>query len=389
MINTITFDKTCRELIIPFQRTSIREMFIENLALFNLPYNIKIIVSVEHDPCNTEWMAKFLMEKSTKQKFHIALNADWVEWFAPKNKRQVSVVNRTILHEIIHGLDILTLEDSRRKHLTNFESVRLLLDEGKFDFYWALMYFFTLLRDEGLALYGESLLLGDDGEKSETELKEWVEHDLEWMLCAMEQNQAERAALDEIFSRVYDYGAYIFKVLFFEERNGKNATAHLLDLMNMDLSHWIWLFFKRLFPHQVHRILMHYSDRNLLWFGVFVPPGTALISDPKSLLLDYFMEANINPLSRDNFLLIRERLVNSMTEEGTSWKSDHYEHDLHLMVHQRIVRIWDSLDDELQGFALAYFINSNDQLHDELTFIGHLDDMLLLDYLEQYCCCKR
>jgi hypothetical protein len=75
-----------------------------------------------------------------------------------------------------------------------------------------------------------------------------------------------------------------------------------------------------------------------------------------------------------------------MFDVNGEWVADHYQYDLHLMVHQRLVRIWDTLDDELQRYSLAYFLTSQDQLHDELTFIGHLDDMFLLDYIEEHLC---
>lgn len=86
------------------------------------------------------------------------------------------------------------------------------------------------------------------------------------------------------------------------------------------------------------------------------------------------------------FIVIRERLVDNMPAKTSEWETERYEHDLHLMVHQRLVRIWGQLDEELQRYSLSYFATLQDQLHDELTFIGHLDDMLLLDYLEEYCC---
>jgi hypothetical protein len=154
---------------------------------------------VEHDADNHDWMAKFLIEKSSKHKFHIAFNSFWLEGFTPRNNRQLSVVNRTILHEIIHGLDILTIEDSHRKYITNYQSVRLLLAAEKTDFFWALMYFFTLLRDEGIALYGEALFLGSDSEKTDVELNKMLASDVAWMLNAMEQNQVERVDLEEVF----------------------------------------------------------------------------------------------------------------------------------------------------------------------------------------------
>ena len=383
---TITFDKSCKDIIIPFQRKSIRELFYKNFELFNISYPIKINLSVEHDDDNHDWMAKFLVDKSSRHKFHIAFNAFWLEGFAPKNNRQLSIVNRTILHEIIHGLDILTIVDSHEKHNTNYHSVRLLLVEEKSDFFWALMYFFTLLRDEGIALYGESLFLGSDSEKTNEELNEMLASDVEWMLSAMEQNQAERAHLDEVFSRVYEYGAYIYNELFFEERKGKNASEHLLDLMKVDVSHWIWMFFKRLMPHQVHRLLVHFSNQNLLWFGMFAPPNSTSFDDPKGILMDYFQECGIKPMDHNVFEVIRERLVDNMPAKTSEWETERYEHDLHLMVHQRLVRIWGQLDEELQRYSLSYFATLQDQLHDELTFIGHLDDMLLLDYLEEYCC---
>lgn len=365
---TITFDKSCGDIIMPVQRKSIRELFRKNVELFYISYPIKINLSVEHDADNHDWMAKFLIEKSSTHKFHIAFNSFWLEGFAPRNNRQLSVVNRTILHEIIHGLDILTVEDSHRKYLTNYQSVRLLLVAEKSDFFWSLMYFFTLLRDEGIALYGEALLLGSDSEKTDEELNEMLASDVELMLSAMEQNQVERVDLDEVFSRVYEYGAYIFNALFVEERKGKNASEHLLDLMKMDLSHWIWLFFKRLMPNHSYRILTHYSNRSIPWFLEKV----SLKNEPKIQLMAYFKQLNIKPLSHENDI---EPL-----------HPERYSHDLHYMVHHRIANIWELMDNDLKPYMLSYFLSDQDHLHDDLTFIGHLDDMLLLDYLEEYCC---
>jgi len=331
-------------------------------------------------------MAKFNVEKSSTDKFYIAFNSFWVEGFAPRNKHQVLIVDRTILHEIIHGLDILTISDSHNKHHTNYHEVRLLLDAEKSEFFWVVMYFFTLLRDEGLALYGETLFHGPDNIHSKETLQEMLVHDLEWLLIRMEENGAMPVDLDAMFSRVYDYGSYVYECMFEEDRTSKLASAHIHELMNMDLSHWIWLFFKRLMPHQVHRLLSHYSNQNLKWFGKLIPSKSSSFDNPKGLLMDYFQECRINPLVGDHFISIRNHWVYNMFDVNGEWVADHYQYDLHLMVHQRLVRIWDTLDDELQRYSLAYFLTSQDQLHDELTFIGHLDDMFLLDYIEEHLC---
>jgi hypothetical protein len=375
----VIFDKTCKDNIIPFQRKSIRELFSKNASLLNITFPIKFFITVENDENNENWMAKFNVEKSSTDKFYIAFNSFWMEGFAPRNKHQVLIVDRTILHEIIHGLDILTISDTQSKHRTNYHEVRLLLDAEKSDFFWVVMYYFTLLRDEGLALYGETLFLGPDNIHSKETLQEMLVHDLDWLLVRMEENGAMPVVLDAMFSRVYDYGSYVYECMFEEDRASKQASAHIHELMNMDLSHWIWLFFKRLMPHQVHRLLSHYSNQNLIWFGTLIPSSSSSFDNPKGLVMDYFQECRINPLVGDHFISIRNHWVYNMFDVNGEWVADHYQYDLHLMVHQRLVRIWDTLDDELQRYSLAYFLTSQDQLHDELTFIGHLDDMFLLD----------
>ena len=382
----VIFDKTCKDIIVPFQRKAIRELFSKNASLLNISFPIKFFITVEHDENNENWMAKFNVEKSSTDKFYIAFNSFWVEGFAPRNKHQVLIVDRTILHEIIHGLDILTISDSQSKHQTNYHEVRLLLDAEKSEFFWVVMYFFTLLRDEGLALYGETLFHGPDNIHSKETLQEMLVHDLEWLLIRMEENGAMTVDLDAMFSRVYDYGSYVYECMFEEDRTSKQASAHIHELMNIDLSHWIWLFFKRLMPHQVHRLLSHYSNKNLIWFGTLIPSSSGSFDNPKGLLMDYFQECRINPLVGDHFISIRNHWVYNMFDVNGEWVADHYQYDLHLMVHQRLVRIWDTLDDELQRYSLAYFLTSQDQLHDELTFIGHLDDMFLLDYIEEHLC---
>jgi len=382
----VIFDKTCKDIIVPFQRKAIRELFSKNATLLNITFPIKFFITVEHDETNESWMAKFNVEKSSTDKFYIAFNSFWVEGFSPRNKHQVLIVDRTILHEIIHGLDILTISDSQSKHQTNYHEVRLLLDAEKSEFFWVVMYFFTLLRDEGLALYGETLFHGPDNIHSKETLQEMLVHDLEWLLVRMEENGAMTVDLDAMFSRVYDYGSYVYECMFAEDRASKQASAHIHELMNMDLSHWIWLFFKRLMPHQVHRLLSHYSNQNLKWFGKLIPSRSSSFDNPKGLLMDYFQECRINPLVGDHFISIRNHWVYNMFDVNGEWVADHYQYDLHLMVHQRLVRIWDTLDDELQRYSLAYFLTSQDQLHDELTFIGHLDDMFLLDYIEEHLC---
>jgi hypothetical protein len=382
----VIFDKTCKDIIVPFQRKAIRELFSKNASLLNITFPIKFFITVEHDENNENWMAKFNVEKSSTDKFYIAFNSFWVEGFAPRNKHQVLIVDRTILHEIIHGLDILTISDSHSKHQTNYHEVRLLLDAEKSEFFWVVMYYFTLLRDEGLALYGEMLFHGPDNLHSKETLQEMLVHDLEWLLIRMEENGAMTVDLDAMFSRVYAYGSYVYECMFEADCASKQASVHIHELMNIDLSHWIWLFFKRLMPHQVHRLLSHYSNQNLIWFGTLIPSSSSSFDNPKGLLMDYFQECRINPLVGDHFISIRNHWVYNMFDVNGEWVADHYQYDLHLMVHQRLVRIWDTLDDELQRYSLAYFLTSQDQLHDELTFIGHLDDMFLLDYIEEHLC---
>jgi hypothetical protein len=384
----VIFDKTCKDIIVPFQRKAIRELFSKNANLLNISFPVKFFITVDYDENNENWMAKFNVEKSSTDKFYIAFNSVWLRGFAPRNKRQVLIVERTILHEVIHGLDILNISDSYNKRRMNYHEVWALLnkDSEKSNFFWVVMYYFSLLRDEGLALYGETLFHGPEDILSKETIQEMLVHDLEWLLVQMEENGAKSVDLDAMFSRVYAYGSYVYECMFEADRTSKQASVHIHELMNMDLSHWIWLFFNRLMPHQVHRLLSHYSSQNLKWFGRLIRSKSSSFDNPKGLLMDYFQECRINPLDGDRYILLRNHWVYNMFDVNGEWVADHYQYDLHLMVHQRLVRIWDTLDDELQRYSLAYFLTSQDQLHDELTFIGHLDDMFLLDYIEEHLC---
>lgn len=358
------FNKSCRNHLDPSQRSSLSDLIIHNLSLLDITNPIDICISIEPDTDQT-WLARFKVNKSNNRKFFIALNDCWLAEYTPSNKNKASIVNRILMHELIHGLDLLTIKDSLRKHQTNCHSVKLLIRDEKVEFYWVLMYYFTLLRDEGLALYGEELFYGPSDAFTDAELEAMLMRDVDWMLTCMEKNNAIHAELDQLFTRVYDYGAYVYKLLFQDETQAKTPAAHLMELMQMDVSHWIWLFFSRIIPHQAHRLLSYYSLDNIPWF---VNHGSPVVN-AKLLLMSFFRVRGINP---------------SGIELDRLWDSiEMYEHDLHFLVHDRIKSLWVHIEPELQPYVLSYLIKSKDQLHDELTFIGHLDDMFLLEFIEE------
>lgn len=357
------YNKSCREYLVPWQRKSLRDLIIHNLSLLDISYPIDICISVEPD-IDQSWLARFKVNKSNNRKFFIALNDFWLAEYTPSNSIQASIVNRILLHELIHGLDLLTIKDSLRKHQMNCYSVKLLIHDEKVDFYWVLMYYFTLLRDEGLALYGEDLLYGPLDTFTDAELQSMLLRDMDWMLTCMEENNTTHAELDQLFIRVYNYGSYVYKLIFQVESQAKTPAAHIMELMQMDVSHWIWLFFSRILPHQAHRLLSYYSSDNIPWF---VNHGSQVVN-AKTHLMSFFSVRGINPIR---------------IEWGSLCDSiDMYEHDLHFLVHERIQRIWVNIEPELQPYILSYLLTAKDQLHDELTFIGHLDDMFLLEFIE-------
>ncbi len=316
-----------------------------SLLEFNGEYTLHLSTStsfIDH------WYAKFDAQRSNASTFFIELNHHWLvsQNYEPK------LLIRVLLHELVHALDYHNIAESRATYQTQKESTRLLLNPKSHELFWRLSYFFSLTRNEGLALYAEYLFFEEDKEPSPVP-PEFTSDVSYFLTCPSDSRGHE--ILVQRFDQVYLYAGELFLILFGNPVK-EHRAQRMQQLMKMDLSEWVWLTLTRLYTPGLPHFLFLLSK-----FTQF-QSQTAWLFEEKDHFTSYLKTLNISP--KANIPRMQRTTVN-----------------LERIIQAKITDLQSTLGPEHELFPLVigYLQIERDLIPDDLPFLGLLDDWCFVD----------
>lgn len=315
------------------------------LLEFNGEYTLHLSTSIS---CIDHWYAKFDAQRSNANTFFIELNHHWL--VSQDNEPQLLM--RVLLHELVHAMDYQNIADTRATYLTHKESTRLLLNPKSHELFWRLSYFFSLSRNEGLALYAEYLFF-EEGKKPSTVTPEFTSDVSYFLTCPVDSMDHE--ALVQRFNQVYLYAGDLFLELF-ETPLKEHRARQIQKLVKMDLTEWVWLTLTRFYPLGLPHFLSLLSK--------FTPfqSHAAWLFDEKDHVTSYLKTMNISPK-----LNIPNLQPNALYLER--------------IIHAKIIALETTLGSghELFTLLVGYLHMERDLIPDDLPFLGLLDDWCIVD----------
>jgi hypothetical protein len=295
-----------------------------------------------------QWYAKFDAQRSDHCTFYIELNHHWL--ISQKYKPQF--LSRVLLHEMVHALDYRNIADTRAIYQTHKASTRLLLNPKSHELFWRLSYFFSLTRNEGLALYAENLFFEEVQEH--TPIPSEFTSDVTYFLNC-HPDSMDHDSLVKRFDQVYLYAGDLFLHLF-GIPSKEHRAQRIQQLMKMDLSEWAWLTLTRLYPPGLPHFLSLLSK--------FTPfqSHTAWLFKEKDHFTSYLKTLKIPPKPK-----IPQRQSTSV--------------NLERIIQAKITDLQSTLgpEHELFPLVLGYLQIERDLIPDDLPFLGLLDDWCFVD----------
>lgn len=300
-----------------------------------------------------QWYAKFDAQRSDHCTFYIELNHHWLI----SQKYEPCFLSRVLLHEMVHALDYRNIADTRAMYQTHKASSRLLLNPESHEHFWRLSYFFSLARNEGMALYAENLFFEEVQEL--TPIPSEFTSDLTYFLTCRSDSM-DHDSLVKRFDQVYLYAGDLYFHLF--GKPSKEHRAHRIQqLMKMDLSEWAWLTLTRLYPPGLPHFLSLLSK--------FTPfqSHTVWLFEEKDQFTSYLKTMNISPKLKIPALQSTSR-------------------NLERIIHEKVLELQKNLGANHPVFqlVLGYLEKERDFIPDELPFLGLLDDAYFLDQLNVF-----
>lgn len=285
------------------------------------------------------------------------------------------VLDQCVLHELVHALDMLVIRESCGiYHSRNsLES----LSERENGLFWGVMHYFSFLRNEGVAMLAEKLILEDSISSS---YREVLPHELDKLFRHLEE-QLEKDSLiisgsviRELCSSVYAFAAdAMLEMLGLHDRSLPEKEEEKVELlekaMALDLSEWVILIFSR------HREVLAKHEKAM----------SVLMSAEEGYSRLMFMSLQFH---FDATELIRycttycerqltlEELEEQVRKECTSEYD--VEHRLHLKAGE-LLQVRTEENAELIDWVLSYFYSQSDSIADNRPFIGYMDDWYVLD----------
>ena len=290
------------------------------------------------------------------------------------------VLDQCVLHELVHALDMSVIRESCGiYHSRNsLES----LSERENGLFWGVMHYFSFLRNEGVAMLAEKLILEDSISSS---YREVLPHELDKLFRHLEE-QLEKDSLiisgsviRELCSSVYAFAAdAMLEMLGLHDRSLPEKEEEKVELlekaMALDLSEWVILIFSR------HREVLAKHEKAM----------SVLMSAEEGYSRLMFMSLQFH---FDSTELIRycttycERQLTLEELEEQVGRECLSDYDVELRLHLKageLLQVRNEENAELIDWVLSYFYFQSDGIIDDRPFIGYMDDWYVLDMFSEY-----
>lgn len=318
----------------------------------------------------------------------------------------------TLYHELMHAADLENLKEQLNRHDIDFKEHENIVAGAFFDanqlssqvnVQWALLYFFSKFRAEGIAILGEKLM-SNNYRENVLEKKEVFKSFNDTLHRVLEicsglqffnnfQNHHAIKELEELSLLAYDYADLLFihalqKHEIVDElrfRNPSDLTSvngrqEIIELMKIfietDLSEFIQLLlsfpelnFREKFLH-ICAVIQREGDsktisefsRHLLWTG-FNKDAALFIKIMKSTI------GSRIPLSE--MIDMHDKFLQK------SYPEDIID-DIRKMA-EVLIKHAQETSNEVALWALTYLFDDQDLIHDDISYLGWQDDWVVLN----------
>ena len=366
-------------------------------------------------------LACFLPSLSTRNKFRFSLYyssfLNLLKSIEEKSDAKIEAFRSTVLHELIHALDLTSLNETESIYKSSkkiyqkksFETQIFDLhhtQSNHFSVQWTFFHFLATFRNEGVAILGETLLGTRRTTFTEKEAFQSFKNDFNYAVNAcMGLSYYNRLDVTEVIGLVQHIGlsAYkyadvllfsLIKKKFFEfsdlelidAQNKLNDQSILDKLLNevlqYDLSDWIRDILNIEYPENGVPLINH--EQLYHYCGIIQRDHNEdLVEDyaSKLLLLAYnenekhFIELVESSMGvKMEIDVIQARMTAFMAKEV---KVD-LEEDLKVLS-SHLLNKRNQSNHEVIDWALTYLLDDEDLIHDRLSFLGLQDDWMVVE----------
>lgn len=318
------------------------------------------------------------------------------------------ILHETVLHEMIHALDIQVALENRAQYLA---SQNFILSHRKnsqptensfhdFSVQWAFLHFFATIRNEGVAILGSKIMNDSSSNKDFNECisffasdvshalglcknslyhKRVVPATVQMTLKLFEHHTEEYADVllyKLTIGQLPAYASITYAEFLNEEKSLEEKLALISSLFDFDLSDWIRALLKdkeieNVISYDQLFLLLYAFDRdrkgdtialNLLKHGYNCNYSAFLSLLKSSVEVTHDFEDLVK--MHDSFF------------EETSY--DDLLDDLKFLSH-RIIELRNDTNSELVDLSLTYLFQKEDMIRDHSPIIGYQDDWIVLE----------
>ncbi len=363
---------------------------------------IYIHVNLFYNALN-EKIAAFNFAESHEGNFIFELNA-----FSFHSVHREDLLHETVLHEIIHSLDIQVILENRTQflasknfnlvHRKNIRSPENSLHD--FSVQWAFLHFFATIRNEGVAILSTKIMQGTTSKMQVNEQVSLVASDVSHALGLCKNSLYHKRVSPETvqstltlfehhsedyadcllyqftFAKLPAFAAMSYSEFLDQEKSPDEKLSMVSSLFEFDLSDWIRALLK---DEQLKNEISHTDLFTLLYaFDREKREGSVplhLLSHGYNNNYSAFLSLLKSCIEVTyNFDELIEMHVSFYDQ--TSY--DDLLDDLKVLS-QRILDLRDETNSELVDLSLTYLFQKEDLIQDHSPIIGYQDDWIVLE----------
>jgi hypothetical protein len=412
--------------IVKFEFEKISELLPKSQNL-----KIKISLEAENKTESSTKLASFDVELSSETEFIFHIYFSSIKQLANKLLKldydEKQSIENTILHELIHAIDLNTLKETYLIEIENIKPVKrpgitfisdVELSSHNNNVQWAFLNYFTTFRNEGVAILGEKLLGTSKNSFEKQDIYKCLDlfqHDISVLIEEASdlffhseiENHKLYKRLDELYLNAYSYAdaVLLFLISFLNkdiEFVRLKAQQHIFDRTKNELS-----------KSDIHNLLKAAMDIDLSEFinGIirypFLNKDKELICRKKffeccAIIQDENLEMTNDGItlfsktiaaigynqSHDSFISAMRATVGSpmsipeIKELYQGFKDKKFKEDIVDSVKVMadfLLPIAVDNNDEIAIWALTYLFDDEDLIHDDISILGWQDDWLVLN----------
>jgi hypothetical protein len=340
--------------------------------LFAPKVQVNLLLS-DSDKSN-DWLAMYDVKKSTISSIYIHFNFKlFLDIRARKSEFFDELLDRSIVHELTHALDQTVIKESIRVYHERPSSNdwSKWIKPGGF---WRLMYYFHLIRNEGIASFTEDLLIGKSKQSDPQENVQRFAADLCIMESLLDKSDWSNIHSNKFYSlskSAHLHGKALLEQIHPSPLSQQSFSELLREIICVDLSEWI-LYMLKYKPYLIKSHLFNLFEK--------VSRKNSAISIQDLISLE--------GLNDGQFVLVLSSVCEKkMNEEELSRylsliSLNNQVDDISSYLFRKTKLLMDKKNEQnalLVDWTLSYVFQKVDLFHDQLAFVGELDDCFVVN----------